>query len=99
MIQKYWKQLTFLRGCRDKEAAIKTMERNPSTLNKAVKLVKSFIANQRDLFGNRGNNYTYYQRQVSFAENESPRSRSPVSQQNSSSLEQEVRNLTGVLQK
>lgn len=90
---------TFLRGCRDKDSASKAMERNPRTLNKAVKLVKTSIANQRALFGStRNNSHAYYQRQVTFADTESPRSTSPMnSQTNNSSLEQEVRNLTGVL--
>jgi hypothetical protein len=92
---------TFLRGCRDKEDANKVMERDPSTLIHAVKLVKTSIANHRALFGSSKNsNYAYYQRQVTFADTESPRSTSPVNNQaNSSSLEQEVRNLTGVLDK
>ena len=77
------------------------MERNPSTLNHAVKLVKTSIANHRALFGSsRNTNYAYYQRQVTFADTEIPRSTSPNNiQVNSSSLEQEVRNLTGVLNK
>ena len=91
---------TFLRGCREKEAASKAMERNPSTLNHAVKLVKTSIANHRALFGSRNSNYAYFQRQVNFADTESPRSTSPVhSPTNASSLEQEVKNLTGVLNK
>jgi len=92
---------TFLRGCREKEAASKAMDRNPSTLNHAVKLIKTSIANHRALFGSsRNSNYAYYQRQVIFADTESPRSTSPVNNQaNSSLFEQEVRNLTGVLNK
>lgn len=77
------------------------MDRNPSTFNHTVKLVNTSIANHRALFGSsRNSNYAYYQRQVTFADTESPRSTSPVNNQaNSSSLEQEVRNLTGVLNK
>jgi hypothetical protein len=40
----------FLRGCRDKEAAIKAMDREPLTLQKAVKYVRTAIANQHALY-------------------------------------------------
>lgn len=58
---------TFLRGCRDKEAAMKAMDREPTTLQKAVKYVKTAIANHRALYGPRGSarTSTFAQRQVS----------------------------------
>ena len=46
---------TFLRGCRDKEAAMKAMDREPATLQKAVKYVRTAIANHRAVYGSRGN--------------------------------------------
>jgi 5'(3')-deoxyribonucleotidase len=37
----------FLRGCKEREAAIKSMEKNPVTLSKAIKCVKTSLANQK----------------------------------------------------
>lgn len=61
---------TFLRGCRDKDAAMKDKE--PSTLQKAVKYVKTAIANHRALYGIRGASRApaYSQRQVSIPSRE-----------------------------
>jgi 5'(3')-deoxyribonucleotidase len=41
----------FLRGCKEKEAAIKAMEKNPVTLSKAIKFVKTSLANQKAILG------------------------------------------------
>ena len=51
----------FLRGCREKRAALSAMDHGPSSLNIAIRLVKSAVHNQRALFGD--NNKV---RQVSF---------------------------------
>lgn len=42
---------TFLRGCREKQAALITMEKEPKTVHKALKNLKSTIHNQRALLG------------------------------------------------
>jgi hypothetical protein len=41
----------FLRGCREKEAARSVLEKDPSSITQAVKMVKTYIANQRAIFG------------------------------------------------
>ncbi|OWF53412.1 hypothetical protein KP79_PYT10510 [Mizuhopecten yessoensis] len=43
----------FLKGCREKMAAQRPMERNPKTVHKALKYIKASVANQRALFGSR----------------------------------------------
>jgi hypothetical protein len=45
---------TFLPDCRDKEAAVKAMDRKPATLQKAVKYVQTAIVNDRAVYGSRG---------------------------------------------
>jgi hypothetical protein len=55
----------FLRGCRDKEAARSVLEKDPSSITQAVKMVKTYIANQRAIFGVR-TSHSYAHRQVSF---------------------------------
>ena len=37
----------FLRRCRDKEAAISVLEKDLSSITQAVKMIKTYIANQR----------------------------------------------------
>lgn len=55
----------FLRGCKEKEAARAAMEKEPSSIHKALKYVKASIANQRAIFGARP---SYSHRQVTFSE-------------------------------
>jgi competence ComEA-like helix-hairpin-helix protein len=57
---------TFLRGCRDKEAAKAAMEKEPRTLHKALKYVKASAANQKAIFGSRSS--VYHQRQAAVSE-------------------------------
>ena len=54
---------SFLRGCKDKRAALKAMDRDPTTLAKAITLVKAAIHSRRALFGD-----TPKVRKVSFNE-------------------------------
>lgn len=54
---------TFLRGCKDKEAAHLAMENNPNIIYKALKYVKAAVNNRKALFGSRAN---YHTRSVSF---------------------------------
>ena len=63
-------------------------------------MVKTYIANQRAIFGVR-TNHSYAHRQVSFSDRDSTPERNPkkVQEKPSSSLEDELRNLVGVVQK
>jgi hypothetical protein len=101
---------TFLRGCRDKEAAMKAMDREPTTLQKAVKYVKTAIANHRALYGTRGSSKVvfYSQRHVSFSSREgSPagepsdrRADSKLSKEdNNHSLDKQILHLTTLVEK
>jgi hypothetical protein len=56
----------FLRGCREKEAARAAMEKEPRSIHKALKYVKTSLANQCAIFGVRGSSYG--QRQVTFSD-------------------------------
>ncbi|CAC5415783.1 unnamed protein product [Mytilus coruscus] len=56
----------FLRGCKDKEAARHVIEKNPESINKALKIMKTSIANQKAIYGSRSPNFAH--RQVSFAD-------------------------------
>lgn len=58
---------SFLRGCRDKEAARSVMEKNPKNIHEALDLIKASIANQQAVYGS---SKAYYHRQVSFAPSE-----------------------------
>ena len=66
----------FLRGCRDKEAARSVLEKDPSSITQAVKMVKTYIANQRAIFGVR-TSHSYAHRQVSFSDRDSTPERNP----------------------
>jgi hypothetical protein len=57
---------TFLRGWRDKEAAMKAMDRELAALQKAVQYVRTAIANHRAVYGSRGST-----RQVTLAHRQS----------------------------
>ena len=83
----------FLRGCRDKESARCVIEKNPSSISKAVKLMKSTLANQKAIYGTRSPNFAH--RQVSFQDT---RKDTDANQQHMP-LEKEVRNLTQVVTK
>jgi hypothetical protein len=63
-------------------------------------MVKAYIANQRAIFGVR-TSHSYAHRQVSFSDRDSTPERYPkkVQEKPSSSLEDELRNLVGVVQK
>ena len=50
-----------LRGCKEKEAAQRSMDKNPRTVQEAVKFIRRSLASQNSLFGK-----SYAQRQVSF---------------------------------
>ena len=73
----------FLRCCREKEDARYVIERNPWTINEALKWIKASMANHRVIFGSRSpvplaRNY-FSHRQVAFADTLRPeRSPSPV---------------------
>ncbi|OWF51304.1 hypothetical protein KP79_PYT24278 [Mizuhopecten yessoensis] len=56
----------FLKGCREKMAAQRAMERNPKTVHKALNNIKASVANQRALFGSRAPHYP--SRQMEFAD-------------------------------
>ena len=90
----------FLRGCRDKEAGRSVLEKDPSSITQAVKMVKTCIANQRAIFGVR-TSHSYAHRQVSFSDRDSTPERisQKVQEKPISSLEDELRNLVGVVQK
>lgn len=103
---------TFLRGCRDKEAAMKAMDREPTTLQKAVRYVKTAIANHRALYGSRGTSgaTAYSQRQVSIPSREgspthdsSPCRAEPKlsngKDKNNHSLDEQISHLTSLVEK
>lgn len=103
---------TFLLGCRDKEAAMMAMDREPTTMQKAVKYVKNAIANYRALYGTRGASgaTAFFQRQVSIPSREgsptrdcSPcRAESKLSNEkdkNNCSLDEHVSQLTSLVEK
>lgn len=83
----------FLRGCKDKESARHVIERNPVSINKALKLIKSAIANQKAIYGTRSP--TFAHRQVTFKDSTDKKEAPP----NSNPLEKEVQNLTKVVSK
>lgn len=103
---------TFLRGCLDKNAAMKAMDREPSILRKEVKYVETAIANHRALYGTKGSNRApaYSQRQISIASREgSPtRDSSPCradsklsneKDKNNRSLDAQISHLTSLVEK
>ena len=83
----------FLRGCKEKEAAIKAMEKNPVTLSKAIKFVKTSLANQKAIFGSEKTSLA--QRQVTFSDTEGTNSKEKENShmQRLTCLEQEIRNV------
>ncbi|CAC5401507.1 unnamed protein product [Mytilus coruscus] len=62
----------FLRGCQEKEAARIVIEKNPRTINEALKWIKSSLANQKAIYGDRksysGRPQSYSQRQMTFSD-------------------------------
>ena len=89
----------FLRGCKEKEAAIKAMEKNPASLSKAIKFVKTSLANQKVIFGSANTSLT--QRQVTFSDTEGTNSKEKESShmQRQTCLEQEIKNLSSLVGK
>ena len=85
----------FLRGCRDKESARHVIERNPNSINNALKLMKASIANQRAIYGSRSPNFAH--RQVSFVDSSNKMEETEKSA--NSPLEKEIRNLTQIVSK
>ena len=100
----------FLRGCLEKDAARIVIEKNPRTINEALKWIKSSLANQKAIYGAR-RNYTgrtqlYAQRQVTFSDvNDPDRSpQRPTASPNShrpektdSSLQSDIRSLVSLV--
>jgi hypothetical protein len=89
----------FLRGCKEKEAAIKAMEKNPVTLSKAIKFVKTSLANQKAIFGSTKN--ILVQRQVTFSDTEGTNSKEKENShmQRQTCLEQEIKTLSSLVGK
>ncbi|CAC5415896.1 unnamed protein product [Mytilus coruscus] len=87
----------FLRGCKDKEAARHVIERNPESINKALKIMKTSIANQKAIYGSRSPNFAH--RQVSFADSAGKSHEKESTRTVNSPLEKEVRNLTQLVTK
>jgi len=87
---------TFLRGCREKEAAKAAMEKGPNSIHKALKYVKESLANQRAIFGTKSNT-SYIQRQVSFADKNgfsSDSERSPNQSKDGTNVTDQIKQLT-----
>ena len=55
----------FLRGCRDKQAALAAMDKDPQNIHKALKYVKSAIYNQRAVMGK---SVSFTARQMNFGD-------------------------------
>ncbi|CAC5415863.1 unnamed protein product [Mytilus coruscus] len=87
----------FLRGCKDKEAARHVTEKNPESINKALKIMKTSIANQKAIYGSRSPNFAH--RQVSFADSAGKSHDKESTSTVNSPLEKEVRNLTQLVTK
>lgn len=64
----------FLRGCQEKEAEWIVIEKNPRTINEALKWIKSALANQRAIYGARrqypSKSALFSQRQVTFQDSD-----------------------------
>ncbi|CAC5409272.1 unnamed protein product [Mytilus coruscus] len=88
----------FLRGCKEKEAAMKAIEKNPTSLSKAVKYVKTSLANQKAIFGS-GKISAYSQRQVIFSDTEKSSHNELVRMPQSTCLENELKNLSSLVGK
>lgn len=71
---------TSLRGCKEKSAARHAMDMEPRTIHKALKFVKTALANDRELF--EGRSIAYYHRQVTFQEKTKKTTESPDKLQN-----------------
>ncbi|CAC5371466.1 unnamed protein product [Mytilus coruscus] len=85
---------SFLRGCIDRASARHVKERNPETINKVLKQLKTSIANQMAIYGSKSANYAH--RQVFFVDG----AVSPTDKGNMNSpLENKVRNLTQIVTK
>lgn len=89
----------FLRGCKEKEAAIKAMEKNPVILSKAIKFIKTSLSNQKPIFGSPKTSLA--QRQVTFSDTEGNHSKEKENShaQRQTCLEQEIKNLSSLVGK
>jgi hypothetical protein len=89
----------FIRGCKEKEAAITAMEKNPVTLSKAIKLVKTSLVNQKAIFGSA--NTSLAQRQVTFSDTKGTCSKEKESShmQRQACMEQEIKNVSSLVGK
>jgi hypothetical protein len=87
----------FLRGCKEKEAAIQAMEKNPVTLSRAIKFVKTSLANQKAICGSAKTSLA--QRQVTFSDTEGHNSKEKESSymQRLTCLEQKIKNLSSLV--
>ncbi|CAC5360378.1 unnamed protein product [Mytilus coruscus] len=88
----------FLRGCREKKSAMKAMEKSPTSLSKAVKYVKTSLANQKAIFGS-GKTADYAQRQVTLSNTEKSMHNEPMKMPQSTCLENELQNLSSLFGK
>ena len=84
----------FLRGCKEKEAAIKAMEKNPVTLSKAIKFVNTSLANQKAIFGS-AKNFPGSKASDIFSSKEKENSHT----QRQTCLELEIKNLSSLVGK
>jgi hypothetical protein len=87
----------FLRGCKEKETAIQAMEKNPVALSKAIKFVKTSLANQKAICGSAKTSLA--QRQLTFSDTEGHNSKEKESSymQRLTCLEQEIKNLSSLV--
>lgn len=84
---------TFLRGCRERQAALMTMERRPKTISKAIKYLKNSIQNCRALAVS-----SRTARQVTFEE-DTPSVRSVTPETSEKTLEHLVKTLISTVEK
>ena len=89
----------FLRECKEKEAAIKVMEKKPVTLSKAIQFVKTSLANQKAILGSTKNSLA--QRQVTFSDTEGTNSKEKENShmQRQTCLEQGIKTLSSLVGK
>ena len=95
----------FLRGCKEKDAARIVIEKNPRTINEALKWIKSSLANQRAIYGARSPHSSrspqYVQRQVTFSDaaqsDSSPQRPSASTANSDKALHSDVRDLVSLV--
>jgi hypothetical protein len=86
----------FLWGCKEKEAPIQTMEKNPVTLSNTITFVKTSLANQKTIFG--AAKTSLVQRQVTFPDTEETYSKEKERShiQSLTCLKQEIKNISSL---